>query len=216
MAFSSYITIFKKDNSLESVFCNDNGDLHKTGITLFLHYNNIEKVKKLISMGPVYHLEKDIDLPPNQYHGSTPIGAIGGVSIFYERDNIASSLDKNKRYFSNINEWSNSLWFEPYDYVFNEKNNQWYTLCGPIPRKLRKMSTLLLHSNKLAPDLKDLVRQEVEVRQILKEEEILKNSVPYPPSSSHLPASFHLNQSSLAKNQHSSSFGLPPHSILKI
>ncbi len=196
MSYKSYISILNIDNTVESVYCHAQSNLAENGVMLFFNYNNLDKVKKLISLGPIYHLDKNIDLPPNQYHGSTPLGSVEGVSIFYERDNIALLSSHPHLSYANINAWQNSRVFEPDDYMFVEKQNCWYAMSGTHPRKLRKISHLLLSSPRIDSTTKEAVAHELEVRRILSEAPLLEKSVPKVLSS---PINLIANQNSIHK-----------------
>jgi len=116
MATRSRIGIENADGSVQSVYCHWDGYPSNNGQILHDHYQDRDKVEKLIALGSISSLDKEIDAP----EGHTFENPASGVTVAYHRDRGETHSVKN-----NI---SSKAFFmqdiEEYGYLFT-KENKW-------------------------------------------------------------------------------------------
>ena len=87
MSTRSYIgisTVEEGINYIKYVYCHFDGyTINGVGQMLFEHYKDEEKVKKLISLGDISFLEKNIEPSSSKHSFNTPEK---DVTVFYHRD----------------------------------------------------------------------------------------------------------------------------------
>lgn len=66
MSTRSSISMIKEDGSVSQVYCHWDGYISNNGIILFNYYQNVDKIKKLISLGDMSSLKPEVE--PNGYH----------------------------------------------------------------------------------------------------------------------------------------------------
>lgn len=131
---SCTISIFKKDQTIETVFCSGSGEIEHTGILLMLYYNGARKIKKLLSMGGLLFLDKNIDPSPEKEH--TYKNPQKDVCLFAQRD-IGISRHKTEIY-DGCYDYVKSLVRQdrgfpiPFNYIFNEELKKWFVLDARI------------------------------------------------------------------------------------
>jgi hypothetical protein len=121
MATHANIMIVDSNNIVTGIYCHFDGDFSGVGATLLKYYNNLDKVKDLISLGSISYLEKSIECPDG-HSFDTPIR---GYTVAYHRDRgedlhqsegiIERGIIKN-------------IQLEQYNYVYFECDLKWYYL----------------------------------------------------------------------------------------
>jgi hypothetical protein len=79
---SAFIALKIKDQ-YKGIYCHNKGYPEHAGKILYKNYNNEEKIKKLIELGDIVHLDKSIDQPKEEDLSKNPIP---GYTISYHRD----------------------------------------------------------------------------------------------------------------------------------
>ena len=143
MATHSTISIQNNDGSIDSVYCHWDGYATHNGRILLTHYNSEQRVRELISMGPISSLGPEIgdkrvgfDNPPKE-----------GVCRFYGRD-IYGQLDHEPTSWHDLDSWRK--FGEEYDYIFI--NGTWRVRCSdtggwlvPVEQQLERELSELAH-----------------------------------------------------------------------
>lgn len=112
MSTRSRIGIYK-NGRVESVYCHYDGYPSYVGTVLFKHYNNKEKVQKLINLGDISILGETTTFDTN--------GNIG------TRDYNRWRNEKTKKRIDNgIKEYKKKIGFNWEQYLYLFKNNKWY------------------------------------------------------------------------------------------
>lgn len=129
MSTRSYICIEQEDGSLKGIYCHHDGYLEYNGEMLITNYADREKVEKLISLGDLSTLQKNIEPNPKLPHSFEYDKRQKGVCIFYGRDRG----EKNTEARNITYERAKESWCE-YMYVFRRDNEWYYTdLYGDEP-----------------------------------------------------------------------------------
>jgi hypothetical protein len=85
MATRSNIAIFDKEKGqAKTIYAHWDGYLDGVGATLKEHYTTTEKVEKLISLGDLSSLGKEIEIPEGVKHSFDSPSE--GITVFYGRD----------------------------------------------------------------------------------------------------------------------------------
>ncbi|MBD5091850.1 MAG: hypothetical protein HDT36_00485 [Clostridiales bacterium] len=120
MITRSYICIEQEDGMLKGIYCHYDGYLEYNGKILATHYTNREKVEKLISLGNLFSLQKNIAPDPKLPHSFDYDKRQKDVCIFYGRDRGYKGTNAHYVTYEMVkNSWSK------YMYVFR-LNNEWY------------------------------------------------------------------------------------------
>lgn len=122
MGTRSSIAIIKEDGSVSQAYCHWDGYVSHNGVILFSFYQNIDKIKKLISLGDMSVLRSEVD-PSGNHTFDNPQE---NVTVFYGRDRGESNTKAQQ--FKNVKEYLEKGNFQGYDYVYKEKSNKWYLL----------------------------------------------------------------------------------------
>lgn len=144
MGTRSTISILNTDGTLNSIYSQFDGYLAGAGESLYMHYNEVEKVEKLISMGAVVSLQPEIDIPEGVLHNSdsrTP-----NVTVFFQRDAKNNDSFFQSFNFSNLTNFFENNSFQGFDYLFKVKNNKWY-LINSNNNKLEPLKTKLIKNS---------------------------------------------------------------------
>lgn len=155
MATRSTIAILNLDGSVNSIYCHNDGYLSNNGKILHLYYKDINKVKELISLGDMSSLKFEIHPPIGAIHNSN--NRQENICVFYKRD--AGETDVDFKSYNTLDEYISNGDFQEYDYIFNQKNNNWY-LINLNTNKLKKLSTLLLNDKEVDDDCKNIILKE--------------------------------------------------------
>ena len=86
MSTRSYICLEQEDGTLKGIYCHNDGHPIHNGNILIKHYASREKVEKLISLGDLSSLQKNIEPNPKLPHSFDYKERQKGVCIFYGRD----------------------------------------------------------------------------------------------------------------------------------
>jgi hypothetical protein len=82
MATRSRIAIERPDGSVSSIYCHNDGYPEYNGKVLHEHYQDREKVERLIGLGDISYLEEKVE-PAGQHTFNSPES---GVVVAYHRD----------------------------------------------------------------------------------------------------------------------------------
>ena len=130
MATRSRIGIERQDGIVESIYCHWDGYVENNGQLLSQHYNDVEKVEELISLGDISYLEERVKPEGYQHTYDTPEE---GVVVAYHRDR-GEEFRKPRVNYSVEYYWKSD--FEDYGYLFT-KDGVWvvkgFSSEGPIP-----------------------------------------------------------------------------------
>jgi len=132
MATRSRIGIENQDGTVTSVYCHWDGYPENNGQILHDHYQDRKKVEKLIALGSISILSKEVDAP----EGHTYKTPVDGVTVAYHRDRGEPLQAKKSVYVENY--FADDL--EEYGYLFT-KDNEWvikdgYSAKNQPPQKL--------------------------------------------------------------------------------
>ena len=123
MSTRSYIgisTIEDGINYVKYVYCHFDGyTVNGVGQMLFEHYKDEEKVKKLISLGDISFLEKNIEPSSSNHSFYTPEK---DVTVFYHRDRGDEKSEAWKTY--DFQYYPNRM----IEYVYLFENGEWYSI----------------------------------------------------------------------------------------
>ena len=117
MSTRSNIAIKRKNGTVDSIYCHWDGYLSYNGKILLEHYQDVNKINKLIELGDISSLNKEVE-PTKEHTYDNPQE---GVTIAYKRDRGEDNADKRvwnslTEYFRNVD----TLWIE-YIYVYDEE-----------------------------------------------------------------------------------------------
>ena len=120
MATRSAIGI-KHGDVVKAIYCHWDGYLEHNGLILATYYTSSVKVNKLISMGDLSILAKDIDPDPTAVHNFQ--NNQDDVCVFYKRDRNEEGVDfktfqDEQDYLTNFD--------MGVDYYYLFKDNKWY------------------------------------------------------------------------------------------
>ena len=120
MSTRSYICIEKENGDIQGVYCHSDGYLTYNGAMLIDHYNEREKVEKLISLGDLSILCENIEPDPTKPHSFDYDKRQRNVCVFYGRDRNETGTDAR---VVELEELDNDIWIE-YIYIFG-LDNKW-------------------------------------------------------------------------------------------
>lgn len=127
MSTRSYICIEKDDGKYSGVYCHHDGYLTYNGAMLIDHYNNRQRVEKLISQGDLSALDERIDPDPRIPHSFD--NRQEGVTVFYGRDRGEKGVEARDVKLEEID--SPDSWIE-YCYVYGKDDKWRYFECGKL------------------------------------------------------------------------------------
>lgn len=108
-----------------TVYCHFNGYLEGVGLMLYKHYTDYDKVKRLVSLGGVSHIEPNIDPSPGKAHSFD--SPQKDVCVFYTRDRGEDWEQNQPRVYTNRKSISEE-WDLDYNYLY--KDGKWYVQRG--------------------------------------------------------------------------------------
>jgi hypothetical protein len=136
MSTNSRIGIENSDGTVSSVYCHWDGYPSHNGIILMEHYQDREKVQKLINLGSLSLLDERVEPDVNETHSFDK--PIQGITIAYHRDRQESyegpRVDKDLKSYAKSD-------IQEYGYVYTLKGV--WKVCKFSDRKLVKVSDLL-------------------------------------------------------------------------
>lgn len=119
MATRSYIAMKIGDNAYKTVYCHYDGYLEYNGKMLLEYYNTQERVEKLLSLGCISSLNKELEPKAGSHHCFD--NPDDDVTVFYGRDRGETDQEAficTKEELTDPNNWIE------YIYVFD--NGEWY------------------------------------------------------------------------------------------
>ena len=119
MATRSNIGIVNLDKSITGIYCHWDGYPTGVGKTLVEHYNDIEKVKELLSFGDMSYLAPEIH-PSGETHSFD--SSEENVTVFYKRDRGESEVNS---VITSMDELF-SVQYNFLDYVYLFRDGNWY------------------------------------------------------------------------------------------
>ena len=102
----SRIGIINKDGSIESIYCHYDGYIEGVGNILNNHYKDINRIRSLISLGDISHIEKNITPNPNFPHEFGD-NEQQDVTVAYHRDRNEEWEQTKPKKDENIGEFNN-------------------------------------------------------------------------------------------------------------
>lgn len=166
MSTSSSIAILNLDGTVDSSYCNSDGYLSGNGQKLYLYYRNLDKVRHLISLGDMSSLSDEISPPHGVEHNFD--NRHKGVCIFYGRDRGEEGVDTKT--YESLEHYLQEGGYE-YDYIYQEKKNEWYVV-NQNTKKLQKLSSILLKQSAIPDTTKQMIKSEKQAKKL---ERDLKN-----------------------------------------
>jgi hypothetical protein len=132
MSTNSYISIELRSGEVNTIYCHSDGYLEGVGMTLFEHFQDAKKVKKMIKLGSLSSLGSDIEPPTGAIHNFNQ--RLPNVCCFYARDRQEKlSISQSK----DIQEYLDEYNEEDYNYIYRVKNKTWFMI-----DKNKKLTTL--------------------------------------------------------------------------
>lgn len=124
-----------------TVYCHFDGYLSGVGLMLYKHYQDYDKVKRLISLGAMSCLDPNIDPAPGTQHSFD--NKQKGVCVFYTRDRGEDWETNQPRVYGDITDISDH-WDLDFNYLY--MNGKWSVQRGfnstydwePLEDKLRE------------------------------------------------------------------------------
>jgi hypothetical protein len=133
MATRSTIAYEAADGSIKSIYCHYDGYISHNGVILQKHYNSIERVTALVSLGNLSVLNPI--LKPTEEHSFD--NRQTDVCVFYGRDRGESGQEPKT--YRNLEFYRLSANMEEYNYLF--KDGAWHLLSGRYWFLLSTIST---------------------------------------------------------------------------
>lgn len=157
MSTASSISIIHKNGTVESQYCHHDGYISFVGKILYLHYQDVLKIKELISLGNMSSLGPNISPPSGVLHDYN--NSVKDVCVFYGRDRQED--DNGPKKYTSFESFMKKSFSYEFNYIFHEKRNHWY-LIEPHSKKLKKLSTLLLNDSNVSQDIKDTIKTKIQ------------------------------------------------------
>lgn len=123
MSTRSLICIQRGKNKYEAIYCHSDGYLTYNGQMLNDHYNDREKVEKLIKLGNISCLNEKINPDPTRPHSFDYSERQDDVTVAYGRDRGEEGQESTLCSMQKLKDWD---WIE-YIYIFNTKNEWVYS-----------------------------------------------------------------------------------------
>lgn len=130
------IGIMNRDNTIKSIYCHCDGNVQNMAPLLIEHYNTVDKIEMLLSLGNILALDKNIK-PTSDTHSF--IHPEKDVTLAYHRDNDGEFIPAKT--YNNKIEMMES--WHSLAYLFNPKTNRWsyatYERFYPLMPKYNKL-----------------------------------------------------------------------------
>lgn len=120
MSTRSVISIQRAEDEYECIYCHSDGYLTYNGAMLLDHYSDREKLEKLIALGNISCLNKEVEPNPNLPHSFDYDKRQEDVVVAYGRDRGESGQESLKLSLKEMLKWD---WIE-YFYVY-DLNGEW-------------------------------------------------------------------------------------------
>jgi hypothetical protein len=122
MSTRSCISKLNEDGTITGIYCHFDGYVSGNGDLLHKHYQDEEKVNKLVNLGDISSLNEEVEAPEGVEHSYNRPHK--GVTVAYGRDRgetgVEPTVSKDKEDF--VKKWKDN-WCE-YFYQFRE--SKWY------------------------------------------------------------------------------------------
>ena len=127
MATRSNIAIKNKNGGVDSIYCHWDGYLTHNGSILLNSYTDVDKIKKLISLGDISSLADNVEPSSGEPSFDKPQA---DVVVAYGRDRGEENIQT--LHWSSIEEYLhniNKMWIE-YVYIYDEQEQKWFYIGG--------------------------------------------------------------------------------------
>ena len=171
------ISLLKSNGTVESIDCDSGGALYQAGWLLYNEYQDLDKIKKLLSLGSLLKLKKDIDIPLGVEHSN--YYEQKDICVFKDRDAMKMAPSKHYTLTQYIDNMSQKI---DKDYLFDEKENQWKFL-SPTLLKLYPLNSSMLASYGLTPSQRYKIQQDIYAEKVTAQRDKLASAL--------LPRPFH-------------------------
>lgn len=131
MSTRSLICMQIDDDKYEAIYCHSDGYLTYNGSMLLDHYNDKEKLQKLLDLGNISCLQQNIEPDPTRPHSFDYSQRQDDVVVAYGRDRGEENQEKSIRTLQELKDWD---WIE-FIYIFN-KENKWKYLEYPFEKMI--------------------------------------------------------------------------------
>ncbi len=131
MSTRSYICKENKDGTFTGIYCHSDGYLTYNGAMLIDHYNDREKVEKLIGLGDLSCLYPNIEPDPSKEHSFD--NRQRDVCVFYGRDRGEKDTEARE---VKLEDLDSDLWIE-YVYVYCKDDTWRYFENGHLKEGLK-------------------------------------------------------------------------------
>lgn len=116
MSTRSYIAEELPNGKYKVIYCHFDGYLEHNGEILINHYQDRNKIEKLLSLGDLSSLDKNIDPDSNLPHSTDYKEQQKDVCVFYNRDGKENNPDWDAKVLTK-EEMFDNVWIE-YFYIF--------------------------------------------------------------------------------------------------
>ena len=131
MSTRSLICMQIDDDKYEAIYCHSDGYLTYNGAMLLDHYNNKEKLQKLLDLGNISCLQQNIEPDPTKPHSFDYSQRQDDVVVAYGRDRGEENQEKSINTLQELKDWD---WIE-FIYIF-DKENKWKYLEYPFEKMI--------------------------------------------------------------------------------
>lgn len=135
MATRSTITMKLENGKYRSIYCHWDGYLSNNGRLLLEHYTDAEKISKLLLLGSLSFLEKEIDIPEGSGHSFD--NKVPGITVAYHRDRGEDWADTSYTDTENLSDIN----AESYHYLF--VNGKWHLHERNLEENLEKVNNMI-------------------------------------------------------------------------
>lgn len=122
MGTRSTISLHHLNNTVSSIYCHWDGYLDNNGKILLEHYKDLVKVKKLICLGNISSLSKEIGIKHPFDKANDP--KYKDMCNAFGRDR--GEKEQEPKFFKTMEEFLSSDIFQEYDYIFETSTSNWF------------------------------------------------------------------------------------------
>lgn len=136
MATRSGIGIMKADGTIDAIYCHNDGYLEGVGAVLAEHYNNEEKINKLLDLGDISGLGSELEYPEDADLGDPVVddemtimmkrAQYSDVTVAYHRDMGERMSSVKKSTYNNEEAFTTAFDSMGAEYCYLFKDNEWY------------------------------------------------------------------------------------------
>ena len=169
------ISLLKLNGMVETIELDNGASLSNAGWMLYTEYQDVEKVKKLISLGSLIKLKKDIDIPPGVEHAD--YYEQKDICVFHDRD--AMKIKVNKHYTKT--QYKEKMGQNNHKhYLFDEKENEWKFL-NPLTLNFDSLNRAILTSYELTSQQREQINQDIYEEQVIIQRDKIASNLPEKP-----------------------------------